>query len=141
MLKNFKRCRQELELTQKELGKIMGVTQVTICGWETGRDYISLSNLVDFCNKYKFTIDYVVGSKKTNTNFKTIPPLDKKRIGKSIKALRKSFYFSQKKLASECGIHRSTISDYENGKTLITALNLYIICKKHKISMDKFLSM
>ena len=141
MLENFKTCRQSLKLTQKALGEALNVAESTVRGWEKEYDFISLNKLVEFCNKYKFTIDYVVGFRKTNTNFKTIPLLDKKRIGKSLRTLRTSLHLTQQDLADECNVARSTITRYEIGINLITALNLYTICKNHKISMDKFLSM
>ena len=141
MLKNFKRCRQNLELTQKELGEVLGVSESTIGGWENGYDSIPLTKLIKFCNTYNFTVDYVTGLADKNVNFKEIPVPDKKRLGNNLRTLRKQLKLSQDKLAAECSATHTAISNYELGKTLITSATLYSICKNHKISMDKFLSM
>ena len=39
---NLRYCREELEMTQKELGFVFGVHESTISGWETGKDTIPL---------------------------------------------------------------------------------------------------
>ena len=43
---NLKYCREDLDLTQKELGLIFGVHETTISGWETGKDTIPLNKLI-----------------------------------------------------------------------------------------------
>ena len=52
---------------------------------------------------------------------------------------RNTFSFIESNLSDEQA--QTTLSNYENGKNLITAVTLYTICKTYKISMDKFLSM
>ena len=141
MLKNLKKCRQTLDLTQTELGKVFNVSKTTVAGWENGFDYMPLSKIIKFCNKYKFTIDYVTGLTNKNNHFEPLPILSKKEMGIKIRKLRKSLGLTQKQLADKCGITQTTLSNYENGKNLITAVTLYTICKTYKISMDKFLSM
>lgn len=37
---NLKYCREELEMTQEELGYVFGVSYKTISGWETASDPI-----------------------------------------------------------------------------------------------------
>ena len=80
---NLKYCREELELTQKELGNILGVSITTISKWELGYDPITLKRLVKFCNLYNYSLDYVCGNifkfqnnrikiKKNKKFFKTI---------------------------------------------------------------------
>ena len=53
MLDNkLKRCREELEMTQKELGEIFDVQKSTISNWENGYDIIPLKKLVKFSNLF-----------------------------------------------------------------------------------------
>ncbi len=137
MENNFKFCREDLKLTQVELGKVLNVHRKTISNWENSIDPISLEKLVMFCNLYNYSLDYVVGleRKNTNTNSKKII-LNKNEIGLRLKELRKSLKLSQLEFANKCGIAQKTYSNYETGLTLVTVTNLYAICKTYNISMD-----
>ncbi len=140
MLDNkLKRCREELEMTQKELGEIFDVQKSTISNWENGYDIIPLKKLVKFSNLYNYSLDYIVGFDAKNTIYSKSLKLDKKEVGEKLKKLRKSLKLTQQKMADECGISRATYCHYEIGMNLITTLTLYSICKNHKISIDEFL--
>ncbi len=133
---NLKYCRENEELTQKELGFIFGVHETTVSGWETGKDIIPLNKLVKFCSNYGYSLDFVLGLTRNNTSYSKINKLDKTRIGKNLKTLRKNLNLSQQDIADECSISQTTYSNYELGNYLITTLSLYTICKKHNISAD-----
>ena len=134
---NLKYCREELEMTQKELGYVFGVSRYTVHGWENGHDTIPLNKLVKFCNLYGYSLDFVCKLSK-NTKYNKIN-LDKNIIGNNLKKLRKKLNLSQQQLADECNISQTTYSGYETGKYLINTITLYIICKKYNISMDYLL--
>ena len=133
---NLKFCREELELTQVELGFVFGVSRTTISNWENEYNIMLLPKLIKFCNLYNFSIDFVVGLSRKNIQygkFKT----SKKIIGNKLKDIRKKLHLSQQDFCDKCKISQSTYSRYETGKQLITSTNLYIICKTYKISMDE----
>ena len=136
---NLKFLREELEMTQKELGKIFNVSDSTVRGWENSYDNMPLRKLIKFCNKYHYSIDYVLGISRKNKIYHKPIIINKKIIGKKLKRLRKELHLSQQEVADICSISRSTYSHYEIGFTLITTLTLYTICKTQKISIDKFL--
>jgi len=137
---NLKFCRETLEMTQKELGFVFGVSDRTISGWENCYDIIPLSKLVKFCNLYHYSVDYVVGLARNNNNYQNKKIiLDKKAIGNKLKILRKNLKLTQKQIANECGISQTAYSNYEIGINLISSMTLYTICKNHKISMDSML--
>lgn len=131
---NLKYCRENLEMTQKELGFVFGVHESTVSGWETGKDIIPLNKLIRFCNLYNYSIDFVMGLSRINKGFKKIDKIDTFTIGKNLKSIRKSLGLTQKELAKECAISQTTYSNYELGLYLINTLTLYTICKKFKIS-------
>lgn len=58
---NLKWCREELEMTQEELGIILGASKQTISNWETGYTPIPLNKLVRFANLYDYSLDFLVG--------------------------------------------------------------------------------
>lgn len=132
---NLKWCREELEMTQKELGYVFGVHESTVSGWETGKDIIPLKKLIKFCNLYNYSLDFVVGLSRQNDKHINIDKVDKKVIGNNLKKLRAKLNLTQQKIANECMISQTTYSNYELGLYLINTLSLYTICKKHKLSM------
>ena len=136
---NLKEARENLEMTQKELGYVFGVHETTVSGWETGKDNIPLTKLVRFCNLYNYSLDFTVGFDRKNKQYNTQIKLDKKKIGSKLKIIRKKLNLTQQQIADECGISQTTYSNYELGINLINTLTLYTICKNHKISMDSFL--
>lgn len=136
---NLKECREELEMTQAELGYIFGVQKSTISNWENGYDIIPLNKLIKFCNLYNYSIDYVCGLTRRNTKYSKSIIINKKDVGRKLKALRIKFNLTQQNIADECSISRATYCHYEIGMNLVSTITLYTICKNHKISIDKFL--
>ena len=136
---NLKWCREELDMTQEELGYIFGVSRKTVSGWETANNPIPLKKLVKLCNTYDFSADYAVGFTRRNNKYGIQIKIDKKEIGLRIKKVRKKMNLSQAKFAEKIGISQTTYSHYETGLNLITTLNAYAICKTYNISMDYIL--
>lgn len=136
---NLKYCREELEMTQKELGFVFGVADSTVANWENAYDPMPLPKLVRFCNLYNYSIDFVLGLSKKNIVYNTKIILDKKEIGKNLKSIRKSLKLTQKDIADDCSISRTTYTYYELGKNLITTRTLYIFCKSYNLSADELL--
>ena len=63
---NLKWCREELEMTQEELGFVFGVSRKTISGWETASNPIPFNKLIKFCNLYNYSLDFVIGLSRKN---------------------------------------------------------------------------
>lgn len=137
---NLKLCREELEITQKELGRIFGITRKTISGWENNNDIIPLPKLIEFCNLYNYSIDFVMGLTRNNIKCNQKITIDSIKIGKSLKSIRKELNLTQKEIANECGISNTTYSNYELGINLISTMTLYTICKKFNISAYELLT-
>lgn len=131
---NLKYCREELEMTQQELGYVFGVSGSTVAGWENDHDTMPLNKLVKFSNMYKYSLDFIVGISRTN-QYKEIK-LDKKKIGNNLKTIRHKLNLSQQQIADECMISQTAYSNYETGLNLITTMNAYAICKTYNISLD-----
>lgn len=136
---NLKSAREDLEMTQEELGYAFGVKKATISNWENGYDIIPLNKLIKFCNLYDYSLDFIVGFTRENKIYPKLDKVDKVKIGKKLQDLRKNLGLTQQKIADECSISRATYCHYELGMNLVSTLTLYTICKNHKISMDSFL--
>lgn len=136
---NLKYAREDLEMTQEELGYVFGVKKATISNWENGYDIIPLNKLIKFCNLYDYSLDFIIGFTRENKIYPKLDKVDKSKIGKKLKDLRKNLELTQQQIANECSISRATYCHYELGMNLVSTLTLYTICKNHKISMDSFL--
>ena len=133
---NLKYCREELEMTQEELGYVFGVSRKTLSGWETSSNIIPFSKLIKFCNLYDYSLDFVMGLTRNNNRNNAKIKTNKNLIGLRLKDLRNSLNLTQEKFANKCGISQTTYSHYETGFNLITTTNAYSICKTYNVSMD-----
>ena len=132
---NLKDCREELEMTQAELGFVFGVSRNTVSGWENAHDAMPFNKLLKFCNLYDYSLDFVCGFTRRNKKygkFKT----SKEKIGKKLKEIRMELNLTQQALADDCKFSQATYSTYETGKFLINTITFYTICKTYNISMD-----
>ena len=132
---NIKACREELGMTQKELGFVFGLADSSIRSWENGYDIIPINKLFKFCNLYDYSLDYVVGFTRKNIKYGKFNT-DKNKIAKRLKDFRMSKNLTQQEIADICKMPRPTYSGYESGRYLINTLNIYVICKTFNISMD-----
>ena len=133
---NLRYCREELEMTQEELGIILGTSKQTISNWETGYAFMPLTKLVRFCNLYNYSLDFVVGFTRKNTKYNKDIKLNPKLIGNNLKALRKKLNLTQQKLSDKCNLYQATYNHYETGYSLIKIMPAYSICKTYNVSMD-----
>lgn len=60
--KRLKELRQQSNLTQEELGKMVGVTKVSICCYENGTRTPTLDTMVDLANCLNVELTYFLGS-------------------------------------------------------------------------------
>lgn len=133
---NLKFCREELEMTQEEIGFIFGVNRKTISGWETASDPIPFKKIIKFANLYNYSLDFIMGLTRKNKKYNGNININKKIMGKTLKNIRNKLNLSQQSFADKCGISQTTYSHYETGLNLITTTNAYAICKTYNISMD-----
>lgn len=60
--KRVKELRTNLGLTQKELGDLVNVTKVSICGYEKNNRVPNVETLIDLANVLKTTPNYLLDS-------------------------------------------------------------------------------
>ena len=128
--------REEKDLKQKDLARILGVNRVNISNWENNKEIIPLDKLNICANYFNTSFDYLTSLSDVKNFEPTICKLDKKLIGNRILELRKKYNLTQNNLAHLLNTSHSTISAYENGKTLILTAFAYQICLTYNESMD-----
>ena len=109
---NLKYAREELEMTQEELGFVFGVSKNTVSGWENAHDTMPFNKLIKFCNLYDYSLDFICGFTRKNIKYDKIKT-NKTKIGKKLKELRKDLKLSQQALVDDCKFSQATYRTYE----------------------------
>lgn len=138
IVKNLKNSREELQLKQKDVAELFGLHTSTISGWETGKDPIPLSRLIDYANKYYLSLDYLFGLIAKNEEYYPIE-LDLNLLAINLTNLRISHNYTQAFIASKLNTNQSAYCHYEKAKYIIPTSFIYGLTKiyKKKISIDK----
>jgi len=131
---NIADIREDSDLTQREVAKILKISKTNYGRWETNDRMIPLKHLKNFSDYFKVSYDYIFSLSRKN-NYEKFS-INKKKIGERIKKVRKENGLTQEMLAQKLNTTHSTISAYENGKTLILTVFAYQIAKECKVSMD-----
>lgn len=127
--------RIDADLTQEEMAEILKTTQSNYSRWENGTELIPLRKLNLLCNYFNVSMDYVSGkTREEDGNGKH--DIDLKIIGSRLQMIRKKFNLTQTDLADIFNTSQSTVSAYENGKTIILTAFALELVEKYNISLD-----
>lgn len=131
--------REKKELSQRQVAKILGVSKSTYARWETTEEIIPLNHLNNYCKHFKVTMDYLLNLTDDNFyfNYRYSKEMNKKIIGKNVQFIRRKNKITQRELAEMFNTSQSTVSAYENGKTLVLTVFIYSLAIKFNLSVDK----
>ena len=137
----LKELREAKNITQSNIANILGIARALYAQYETYDKIIPLYHLNTLSNYFDVSLDYLFGiaNIKCYNLYNKIEAIDKKLVGANLKQFRKDNKIVLTKLANLLNTSHSTLSAYENGKTLILTSFLYIICKEYNISADYLL--
>ena len=124
IVKNFKRSRENMELTQNDIAKLFGINHTTVSGWETGKDTIPIRRLIEYANHFNYSLDYLFGITTTNIDYEPII-IDLNVISNKLLLLRTKNNKTQKEVAEKLNTTQSTYSHYENKVNLIPTSFLF----------------
>ena len=127
--------RNNKDLTQEDMAKILGVSRGHYGMWEIDKEIIPLKKLYLLCNYFNISMNFII---EKNTSYKESinNELNLLDIGNRLKQIRKENNMSQKELANFLGTTQSTISAYEVGKTLILTDFAVKTANTFNISLD-----
>lgn len=139
IIKNFKRTREELDIKQKDLADLFKVHFSTVSGWETGKDTIPIERLVEYANRFNYSLDYLFGLKNYNEEYLPLT-LDLDLIAQNLRHIRKQNNLTQEQLAKKMNTTQASYSHYENATNMIPTIFLYNLTKIYKpFSIDELL--
>lgn len=132
-----KEIRLEKKLTQKNIAEILNIRKETYTQFETmKRDIFPIKKFNELANYFNVSMDYLLKLSNKKQILLNNLQLDSINIGKRLKEIRKENNLYQETLANEIGVTIALISEYENGKRLLSLPFAYVICKKYNISID-----
>lgn len=129
--------RINLQLTQKEFGKILGISKSYMSDIENGYSGLSIEHINKVCNFARVSFDYLFGFSDTvSKDIIRIEHINLKMLGNHLKTIRKELNYTQAKLASKLNVSRVLIAHYEKGIRTIRTSDLKQICELSGYSAD-----
>lgn len=137
VVENFKTSREELELKQKDVAEFFGIHFSTVSGWETGKDTIPISRLIDYANEYNLSLDYLFGLISENEEYYPLD-LDLDLLATNLTNLRLKNNCTQVLVAKKLNTNQSAYSHYENAINIIPTSFIYGLTKIYEpFSIDE----
>mgnify|MGYP003571336815 CR=1 FL=1 len=133
--------RTDNDLTQTDLGNIVDNKKSTVSNWENGNEIIPIIKLFKIAEYFNVSIDYLLKLSNVRRCFWLKKVINKNTVGNRIKEIRKDNNLTQRGLAKMLNTSHSTLSAYENGKTLILSAFAYQICYNYGVSFDWLLGL
>lgn len=131
--------REEKELKQQELAKIIGMDNSVFSKYEKEYEIIPIKHLNTLCNFFHVSFDYVFGFTSELNYDNSIVEIDPSIVGERLKEFRREHDLTQEKLASILNMARSALANYERGRNIVATPFLYTICSKYHVSADYLL--
>lgn len=114
----FKEIRDTLELKQHEIAEPTHISRGGYANIESEISNVKLKYLLDYCNEFNFSLDYVC--KLTDLSHSDalikVEKIDKKVMAERLTLLEKEHHKLARDIAEELGISKSTYSGYKNVK-------------------------
>ena len=137
--KRIKELREKENVSQKQLGKELGISRSSINQFEQQYDIIPIKRLNQIANYFNVSIDYLLGLTNIKNYKDNKHEINREISSQRLKEFRKKNNLSQNSLAQKLKISRSIIVYHENKRTIIGTPFLYELCKKYNISADYML--
>lgn len=135
----MKELREEKNLMQKDMAKILDLSPFTYSHYETKDTIISLTQLIKVTDYFDVSLDYILQFSNKRNYSKRKNGLYQNALCTRLKESRKESKLTQTNLAKILNTTQSVIANFEKGTTLIALPFLYTICKKYNISADYLL--
>lgn len=128
--------RDSLEMYQKDVADLLGISKSQFSRWEIGDDVIPIKYLVKLCNLSKFSLDFALGISDDRTKIEEDITLNYINIGNKIKQIRTDRKLSQREFGKTLNTSHTTIYKCEKGLEKNLTSILIDIAKNYNVSID-----
>lgn len=136
IFKRIKAIREDNDLTQTEIARILNVNRSAYSLWELGINTIPLNNLNDFCNNFNLSLDYILEITDVKNYTLINSNIDSSVLAQRLKEIRKKEKKTQEDIARLLNTTHSTWSAYENSKVIIPTIFIWKFAKEYNCSVD-----
>lgn len=130
----IKDIREDKDIPQKEMAKILNVNRSTYSMWEIGLSLMPLYKLCEFSKYFNLSIDYILGL-SNDRSLSGIKEFNYETLGENIKNIRTNLHISQKTIAKKLNVTQAYIVRWEKGITKISISNLYELSKIFNVTL------
>ena len=131
-------CRIKQNLSQSELGDILGYTPQTISNFERGKAFPDLSIWSKYAKALKIDLEsFITGKNEKNNDLCFLLSFDNEKFANNLKYLRKRNNLTQKDLAKMVQVNNKTILSYEQGKSSPSISTFIKLCNLYQLKMDE----
>lgn len=131
MYQRIRHLREDRDLTQARVAKMLDMSQTGYSKYETGENDIPTAVLIRLSEFYHVSTDYLLGL----TDQLPGEPLFLARI----RLLREEHDWTQQQVANRLHVHRRTYDAYEAGATDVPAEILIALARLYNVSTDYLL--
>ena len=135
----LKNLREEFNLSQKDIAKILNICQPTYNHFETQYDIMPLKHINSLSNFFNVSIDFLLNLTNIRNYNNSNKNLNLDLFSKRLKEFRKDNKIRQVDMANVINTTHSAIAGYENKRCFMPTYALYIVCKTYNISADYLL--
>ncbi len=132
----IKDIREDNDITQEQMAKILKINRSTYSMWEIGLSIMTIDQLCQFANYFNYSIDYVLGLNNNRRKYINPNKFSYTNLGMNIKKLRIKNNYSQFALAQKLKVTQACIVRWEKGITKISIPNLYKLSIIFNVSLN-----
>lgn len=131
--------RKELKLTQRDLSDALGYTPQAISRFEKKNGALPITILPTLASLLHCTIRDLFNRRVNEGVDVNYAPIDVDLVRNNFVILRQNFSFSKKDEAAALGIAKNSISNYEEGKSILTTAVVEKVARFFGIDVEDFL--
>ena len=135
----LKDLRDDKDEKAQDIAKMLKITNACYSIYETMKKPIPTKRLIELANHHEVNIDYMLRLTNKKVHIKTSNEIDIKLVSFRLKRMRKELNLTIKQLAEKINVSTGKISEYENGKQLISGETLVEFAKLSNCSLDYLL--
>jgi len=133
IFQRMKDLREDRDLSQEDIAKVLQTTQEQVSKYETGRQMMGIDKYVKLAKYYNVSLDYLTGLIDTPKKLYWGEIMD---IFQRMKDLREDHDLTQADVAKILQTTREQVSKYETGRQMMGADKYIKLAKYYNVSLD-----